>query len=499
MSLKDRTDSVWEKFNLPHFPTLSHNLQAEVCVVGGGITGLAIAYELAKRGHDVTVLEAMRLGSGQTGRSTGHLSSQLEEDFQKLLKMHDASKINTFWNAHRSAIAIFEHIITQENISCDFKKIPGYLFLGKNEKDDFLGKERDAAQKCGVELEMSARTPLLNSEIPSLIFSDQAQFHPLKFLRGLCQVLKDLGVKIFENTHVRHFENVNGKSMVTTSEGCKVESKFLVVATNTPINNRLYMHTKQAPYRSYVMSFDLKDTTLPDCLLWDTEDPYHYIRFGEGKLIVGGEDHKTGQDPKNGNPFVALEIWARDHFDFLGDVCEKWSGQVFEPVDQMGFIGRNPGLEDNVFISTGESGIGLTSAMIASQLIPDLIEKKENAWEKVFDPGRISLGGMTDFLKENTNVAMQYVDWVTPGEVKDIDLIPVDSGSLVREGLQKNCVYHDEHDHFEKHCATCPHLGGVVKWNDIEKTWDCPLHGSRFSTKGEVIEGPAVGNLAGPQ
>lgn len=496
MSLKDRTDSVWEKINLPHYSHLSHNLKTQVCVVGGGITGLTVAYELAKRGHGVTVLEGMRLGSGQTGRTTGHLSSQLEEDFQRLVKMHDPSKIHMFWGAHSTAIDTLENIITQENISCDFKRIPGYLFLGENAESSFIEKELAAARQCEVFLEEEERTPLLKEDIPSVKFANQAQFHPLKFLRGLCRVLKELEVKIFENTHVQNFETVDKKSVITTSEGWKIESQQVVVATNTPINNRLLIHSKQAPYRSYAMSFDLKKEPVEECLLWDTEEPYHYVRFGEGKLIVGGEDHKTGQAPLYRNPFVELEIWARKNFDFLGDITEKWSGQVFEPCDHMGFIGRNPG-DENVYISTGESGIGLTSAMIASQLIPDLIEKKENPWRKIFDPSRSTFPGVADFVRENANVAIQYANWITPGEVKDIDLIPLDSGSLVRDGLQKNCVYHEDRDHFETRCATCPHLGGVVQWNDIEKTWDCPVHGSRFTTQGQVIEGPSLSNLGG--
>lgn len=496
MSLKDRTDSVWEEIILPQHPQLQHNLKTEICVIGGGITGLTVAYELAKRGHEVTVLEGMRLGSGQTSRSTGHLSSQLEEEFQKLLKIHDGEIIKTFWSAHQEAISIFESIITQENILCDFKRVSGYLFAGRDDSSDYLEKEIEAARCCGIELEMVEEVPLLHGRRRALEFKNQGKFHPMKYLRGLERVLKDLGVKIFENTHVKHFDERGEQPIIETSQGCRVECKKLVVATNTPVNNRLYIHTKQAAYRTYVLSFALSHDVNEDCLLWDTEDPYHYVRLHNGKLIVGGEDHKTGQDYIHGNPFLELEIWARKNFDFIGEIKEKWSGQVFEPFDQIGFIGQNPGGEKNVFISTGESGIGLTSAMIASRIIPDLIEGKVNPWTKIFDPRRISKN-LSEFLRENSNVAIQYKDWVTPGEVRDIHTIPVDSGSLVREGLQKNCVYHEAPEAFESRCATCPHLGGVVHWNDIEKTWDCPLHGSRFSNHGTVIEGPSLGDLSG--
>ncbi len=497
MSIKDRTESVWEGIDLPHFGPVTNNQTIETCIVGGGITGISIAYQMAKRGHKVMLVEAFKLGSGQTSRTTAHLTCQLEEQFVELLKMHDEKVVRTFLDAHRSAIDIIENTINSENISCDFKRVDGYLFQGKDCGEVKLQKEQLAGRKCGIELDFVQVTPLLNEPVASLRFPRQAQFNPMKYLQGLLRVLKELDVQVHEGTHINDIHQDEKKIWnLTTDGGFTIECENLIVATNTPVNNRYHIHTRQSAYRTYAMAFKLSHTVKEEVLLWDTEDPYHYIRFVDDTLVVGGEDHRTGQEPEH-DPFDALEKWSRKNFLNIHEVEWKWSGQVFEPMDQIGFIGKNPGLESNCYIATGESGLGMTSSAIAGAIIPDLIEKGEHKWASVFDPCRPAIKGIKEFIQENANVAYQYKDWITPSEVAAAEEIPLDSGSVLRDGLTKNCVYHDDADNFEKKSAVCPHLGGIVHWNDIEKTWDCPCHGSRFNTKGRVIEGPSLSDLAG--
>lgn len=494
MSIKDRTDSVWETVSLPNFPELKSDLRTEVCVIGGGLSGVSIAYELAKRGKKVTLLESFRLGSGQTGRTTAHLSCQLEEEFYELMKMHDLETIRKFLEAHRSAIDTIESITLQEEIHCDFKRVDGFLFLGDNVPDSFLQKEHDAAKKCGILLDPVLRTPLLSKKRGGLRYPAQAQFHPLKYMNGLIKCLVDLGVTIHENTRVTAIENPTPDlSLIQTEHNFDIQADFVVVATDAPINNRFIIPLKQAGYRTYSMTFKLT-REVENVLLWDTEDPYHYVRIHENKLIVGGEDHKVGQAPET-NPFEELEKWTRENFDCVGAVTDKWSGQVFEPVDTIGYIGKNPGTERNTFIATGYSGSGMTSAIIASHIIPNLIENRFHPLTDIFDPKRPPLRNMSEFMKETANAAFQYTDWLTASEVKTENEIPEDTGCLMRHGLTKACVYHERGDNFERKSAVCTHLGGIVHWNDLEKTWDCPAHGSRFNTHGTPIEGPAITEL----
>jgi Rieske Fe-S protein len=285
-----------------------------------------------------------------------------------------------------------------------------------------------------------------------------------------------------------------------------VAANHLVVATNTPINDMVTMHTKQAPYRTYVIGAAVRMGDVPDALYWDMEDPYHYVRLLRGKpgtenqddldlLIVGGEDHKTGQESNLSMRFESLERWMRKHFPMAQDVVYRWSGQVFEPVDGLGFIGRNPGDSDNVYIATGDSGHGMTHGTIAGMLITDLIMGRPNPWEKLYDPARKNAKSVGEFLKENLNVAAQFKDYVTPGDVEDPSEVLPGTGRIMRKGMSKVAVYCDQDGVRHQCSAVCTHLGCVVHWNDVESSWDCPCHGSRFDPFGRVITGPASKDL----
>jgi Rieske Fe-S protein len=288
-----------------------------------------------------------------------------------------------------------------------------------------------------------------------------------------------------------------------------VSARHIVVATNTPVNDLVTMHTKQAAYRTYVVGLALERGAMPHMLLWDTPDPYHYVRVTKGPpveddedvedgevLIVGGEDHKTGQDDDTdaSERFKRLIEWTRKRFPVKGKALYHWSGQIMEPIDLMAFIGRNPG-DDNVYIATGDSGNGMTHGTIAGLLISDLIAGHDNPWATLYDPSRKTLRAAKEFARENLNVAAQYGDLVTGGDVDSADQIKPGSGAIVRRGLAKVAVYRDLQGKVIERSAICPHLGCVVQWNDGEKTWDCPCHGSRFDAEGKVLNGPAISDL----
>jgi Rieske Fe-S protein len=256
------------------------------------------------------------------------------------------------------------------------------------------------------------------------------------------------------------------------------------------------IHTKQAPYLSYVVGIECPKVAIADGLYWDTEDPFHYVRTQPERddkclLIVGGEDHKTGQADDGETRFARLESWARNHFSQLGEDRFHWSGQLMESADGLAFIGRNPGDEDNVYVVTGDSGLGMTHGTIAGRLIGDLIRGVNNNWEDVYNPGRLLTSAGPDFVKENVNVALQYTDWLTPGEVSSEEEVARGHGAILRKGLKKIAVYRDEEGKLTRLSATCPHLMCIVHWNSAETTWDCPCHGSRFSAEGKVLNGPA--------
>jgi Rieske Fe-S protein len=221
----------------------------------------------------------------------------------------------------------------------------------------------------------------------------------------------------------------------------------------------------------------------------DDKDPLSEI------LIVGGEDHKTGQNLHPEECYGRLERWARERFPLASAVVSRWSGQVMEPVDGMAFLGHNPLDRKSVYVITGDSGNGMTHCTIGALLIRDQIFGIKNSWEQLYNPSRVSMFAIGEFAKENSNVVAQYGDWFTGGQITDVDQIPVGEGRVMRQGLEKIAIYKDPDGNLEMYSAVCPHLGGIVRWNSAEKSWDCPCHGSRFNCHGRVIEGPAFVDL----
>jgi Rieske Fe-S protein len=284
---------------------------------------------------------------------------------------------------------------------------------------------------------------------------------------------------------------------VHTIAGYSVECSAAVIATNSPTNDLVAIHSKQAPYRTYAIGTRIPKGSVPTALYWDTEDPYHYVRLQslgtEDVLIVGGEDHKSGQgDPAAS--FAKLESWTRERFAMMQQIDHRWSGQVMEPVDGIAFIGRNPG-NKNVYVATGDSGMGMTHGTIAGMLLTDLIHGRNNAWVDIYDPSRKPFSAASEYLKENLNVAGKYTEWLTWGDLETVAEIPRGQGAVLRSGTKKIAAYRDEIGTLHTCSAVCTHLGCLVAWNSVEKSWDCPCHGSRFDGQGRVLNGPAVANL----
>jgi Rieske Fe-S protein len=273
-----------------------------------------------------------------------------------------------------------------------------------------------------------------------------------------------------------------------------------VVATNIPINDLLVIHTKQAAYRTYAIAARVTGgAAIPRALVWDTAAPYHYLRPAVGRndlAIVGGEDHRSGQRNDFEERFHRLESWLAGRFSSPVVVERRWSGQVMETVDGLAFIGRNPGDEPNVYVATGDSGMGLTHGAIAGMLVADLVAGRPNPWAGLYDPSRKPLAAAVEYLKENVKTAAQYGDWLKPGDASSAEEVAPGTGAVVRRGLKMIAAYRDETGALHECSAVCPHLGCVVTWNGADGMWDCPCHGSRFDPDGTVVLGPANSDLA---
>lgn len=497
--------SVWmQTERMPAFHPLAEDTWADVCVVGAGIAGMTTAYLLARAGKSVVVLEAGPLGSGETRKTTAHLSNAIDDRFIEIEKVHGQEGSRLAADSHTAAIDRIERISREENIDCDFLRLDGYLFLAPRDTKDLLEKELAAAHRAGLkDVEMMPRAPLSAFDTgPCLRFPRQGQFHPLKYLAGLARGIEKYKGRIFTGSEVGEI-HTNSQVRIRTKRGPTVTAGAVVVATNTPINDWVAIHTKQAPYMSYAIGMPIPRGSVTPALYWDTQEFYHYIRIQPLSndldcLIVGGEDHKVGQAHDQEERWQRLRQWAVERFPMAGNVEHKWSGMVMETTDGLGFIGRNPGDKDNVYIATGDSGMGMTHGTIAGMLLTDLILERDNPWSKIYDPSRKPVWGMAwrEYLSENLNVAAQYVkDWLGPGEASSTEQIQPGHGAIVRRGLHRIAAYRSETGEVHECSAVCTHLGCVVHWNDAEKSWDCPCHGSRFAPTGEVTHGPAIKGL----
>ena len=488
-----------EAADLPRFPALSANERADVCVVGAGIAGLTTAYLLAQEGADVVVLERAWIGAGETGRTTAHLSTALDHLYAEMESDLGLGGIRAAAASHGTAIDVIEKIVEREQLTCDFARVDGYLFSPPGQDPRMLSRELEAARRAwvpGVELLPRAPLPLFDTG-PCLRFPNQAQFHPLKYLGGLARACSAARARIYGDSHVCEIEG-GSPAQVRTATGRTVTAGAVVVATNSPTHGNLPINFKQAPYRSYVVAARLRRGSVPRALYWDTGDPFHYVRLhnasGEGDtLIVGGEDHRTGEEDDGDRRFAALEQWARERFP-IDAVEHRWSGQVMESADGVGLIGRDAVDRPNVYFATGDSGQGMTHGTIAGMLIADLIQGRPNQWQELFDPGRFPVQS-GDFYQENLSVVRHYADWLTGGDVASADALGPGEGAVIRRGGTKIAAYRDLDGTLTEMSAVCPHLGCIVSWNSTERSWDCPCHGSRFDARGRSLNGPATAAL----
>jgi glycine/D-amino acid oxidase-like deaminating enzyme/nitrite reductase/ring-hydroxylating ferredoxin subunit len=491
------------------YSPLREDIVSDVVVVGAGISGLSVAYQLSKLGKKVVVVEDGFIGSGETGRTSAHLTAAFDDRYYEVERIYGTEGAKLVAASHTKAINFIEEVITSENISCDFKRIPGYLFLHPSDKKESLNKEFTAATNAGLKVEMVGSIPGISGDEQGIKFNDQAQFNPLKYIHGLCNAIIARGGKIFTETRAREMDHTG----IITSENFSVKADHIVIATNTPVNNKYVLHLKQFPFRTYMIGALVVKDSLPQALWWDTGDhekrssvpPYHYVRverFNDRHdiLLAGGEDHPTGLAMTENVPeeerYNAIESWVRKKFP-IKEVVYHWSGQVMEPVDALGYIGHNPFDAKNIYVVSGDSGNGLTHGTIAGMLIPDLILNVKNDWKKIYDPSRFKfLKTGSAWFKELVGGLASYVkEYPRDTDSQKILEIRSGEGKVLEIGGEKYGVYRDIEDQLHFVTAECSHLKCIINWNKDERSWDCPCHGSRFTFDGKVLNGPANNDL----
>jgi glycine/D-amino acid oxidase-like deaminating enzyme/nitrite reductase/ring-hydroxylating ferredoxin subunit len=521
-----KSESLWFANIQPiKFTKLTRNISTDVVIIGGGIAGMTTAYLLSKAEKKVILVEDGYIGSGETGRTTAHITHALDDRYYNLEKIHGKQGAQKAAESHTAAINLIESIAKEEKIDCEFQRLDGFLFLDPSDKKESLDKELEATHNAGIaSTGIIQQSPLPSFDTgPCLRFPNQAQFQPLKYLAGLADAITNkYKGEIFTETHAQEI-NFNDTTTIKTLEGYTINATKIVIATNAPIvNETSKIYDKQEPYRTYVIGASIKKDSVPKGLYWDTGDqnsknsvpPYHYIRIqnvenseSNDLLIVGGEDHKTGETD-NGSyeeRFGTLERWTRKRFP-IENIKYKWSGQVMEPMDSLAFIGHNPGHNGkNLYIATGDSGNGITHGTIAGIILSDSILKKDNPWQDLYNPSRqiqtytTTQGNEASSLPSSSSEGkqqeeqQQQVETTSPPFSNILVSLSSEQGTVLED--KKITVYKDKTGNSHTYSAVCTHLGCTVAWNSLEKSFDCPCHGSRFSNRGKVINGPANANL----
>jgi glycine/D-amino acid oxidase-like deaminating enzyme/nitrite reductase/ring-hydroxylating ferredoxin subunit len=525
MNTSGASDSVWvhtEPYSeRPHFDRLNGDLETEVVVVGSGITGVSTAYELVKRGVEVVLVEAREILSGETGRTSGHLASALDDGYTNIKGKFGDKGARISAESHQWALEHVGEVSNELGFDCEYRRLPGYqvsqYVRGQDGHEDdvkTLKEEVEYTKTLGLDTAWRDDFAVKGwtgkpDQRDAAVFNNQATFHPTKYVNGILKWLKQQpNFKAYTRTRVMDTKEKGIEIMgfgkkdvhVVTEEGHTISCKDVVMATCVPLQ-KLSIITEMEYDRTYCIAIRIPKGSYEDCLLYDTAEAYKYIRFThcdekDDYLIIGGGDHKVGQVGDEKARYDELETWTRERYTQCGAVDYKWSGQVFEPFDFMAFIGLDPHTK-HTYIVTGDSGNGLTHGVIASKLIPDLIQGISNPWAEVYDPNRLAsiVKSAKDIIPHDLQINAQYKR-LLQSDITDIeDLAPGTGGVLNPKTSKPLAVYKTEDGEVRKMSAFCPHLKGVVCWNTAEKSWDCPVHGSRFSKEGICVIGPAKGNL----
>lgn len=486
--------SIWsEGVSLPTWPSLDGDLEADIVVVGGGITGLTAATLLQRSGRSVVVLEAARVGGAETGLTTAHLTELLDTRYHALESKFGVEGARMAAESSRAAIDRIEAFSHEFKRSCGFARVPAYLYAETVEQRRDLEQEFDSLRRLGADVSWVDSFPLPLRVEAAVRVEHQAQVQPLEYLRELASLFIEAGGRIFEDTRVLSVKD--GQPCTVKTEKGEVSAQDVLVLTNAPVNNRVTLHMRNSAYRSYVVAARI-ETPFPDALFFDMNDPYHYTRANKTAagtfLIVGGEDHKTGKGEETANHFEALERFTAEKFS-VSDFSHRWSGQLIEPVDGLPFIGRNPG-ERHVYVATGYSGNGITFGTLAGIMLRDELRETPSPWAGLYAPDRVKpLAGIKDFVAENVDFPTSLMkDRLNRGEVKSVDEVPRGEGRLMRANGKMVALFRDDLGAMHCRSAVCTHMGCYVQFNQAERSWDCPCHGSRFDPDGAVLNGPAV-------
>lgn len=482
-----------------NFKSLSHDREADVCIIGAGIFGLTCAYYLSHLGFQVVVLEKDNIGEKTTGHTTAKITSQHSLFYDYLINSYGKKFASDYLEANEKAIENIKEIIDTEKIKCDFEYQNNYVYTTKKSELEAIKKEVSAVESLGFPCEFVTKTGLPFEIEGAICFKNQAQFHPLKYLSGLCDAISSHDGKIYTDTVVTNVEKSTNDSYIISTNQASVKSKFVIVATHYPFINFPGMYfLKMYQSTSYIIAVDTKKTLFNGMYINDSNPIFSYrtVKYkGKELLLIGGGDHKTGQPSCYQDTYGILEQEAKKFYPDA-EILYRWNTRDCISLDKIPYIGPYSTVMPNVFVGTGFKKWGMTLSNVAANIVTDEICDKENKFAYLFKTSRLKPIKNRDEMK---NMLVQSTNSLLIEKFKSanmsFDEIQKDSGSIVEINHEKVGIYKNPEGKIFAVKPICTHLGCLLSWNDVDKTWDCPCHGSRFDYQGKNMYDPAFKNL----
>jgi glycine/D-amino acid oxidase-like deaminating enzyme/nitrite reductase/ring-hydroxylating ferredoxin subunit len=478
-----------------NYEAIKSDVNVDVAIVGGGIVGITTAYLLKQRGIKVAVIEANKILKGTTGHTTAKITSQHNLIYDKLINRFGEERARQYADANEAAIHMIANLSKEKNIDCDFEWRSAFVYTQSDNYIENIQNEVEAAKKLGIKAFYQEKLSLPFEVKGAVRFDDQAQYHPRKYLLALAQAIPGDGSYIYENTRVVDIDDSDTLAVITANEK-KIVAKHIIIASHYPCYDRLGLYfARMYAEKSYAIGITIQDK-FPDGMYITAEDPGRSLRtqkFNGGELIiVGGEHHKTGHEKYTNVHYENLSNFAQQNFN-VSEILYRWSTQDCMTLDGVPYVGNLTSKTPNIFVATGFGKWGMTNGTASAMILTDLITKGESQWSDIYNPSRSNtLTSATHFISQNADVALNYIGGkITPTSSENETDINKGEAIIIRKDGERMGAYKDEMGNIHLVDITCTHLGCELVWNDGEKTWDCPCHGSRFNYDGAVVEGPA--------
>ncbi|MGM8216765.1 FAD-dependent oxidoreductase [Bacillaceae bacterium W0354] len=491
-------EPMWnEEVSLSDFDSLTEDLTVDAVIVGGGITGIATAYLLSQKGVKVALIESTKLMNGTTGHTTAKVTAQHDLIYDELLNNFGYNVARMYYEANIDALQLIEKTVTENNIDCDFEKQDAVIYSTSGEYKYKLENEYKAYERLNIKGDLTTQTPFNISIENALTMKNQAQFHPLKYLAHLVKFITDNGGQIFENTTAVNIESDGSKQTVLTRNGKRITANYVLSCSHFPFyEGKGAYFTRLHADRSYVLAVKTS-LKYPGGMYLSTDQPTRSLRSaklnGEEVILIGGDGHKSGQGKDLMKHYKALKRFTDTLYGENGyDILYRWSTQDLVTLDKLPYVGPITKDQPNILVATGYRKWGMTNSHVAAQLMTDKVLGNINHYENVYTPSRFSTDpSLKKFFMENLDVAKHLIKGKLEPAQAAIEDLNNDEGAVIKINGARKGAYKDQDGKVHIVDTTCTHAGCEVNWNNAERTWDCPCHGSRFSYTGEVIEGPA--------